>query len=71
MSGTPVLSALTEGLARAVPLGLRGVLNATANVILSQMAKGLSTFHHVSDSFHDRVSNASSSCLSVQTQSVH
>ena len=41
MSGTPVLSALTEGLAGAVPVGLRGVLNATANVILSQMADGM------------------------------
>ena len=38
MSGTPVLSALAEGLAGAVPVGLRGLLNATANVILSQMA---------------------------------
>ncbi len=40
MSGTPVLSTLTEGLAGAVPAGLRGILNATANVILSQMADG-------------------------------
>jgi homoserine dehydrogenase len=42
MSGTPVLSALTEGLAGAAPTGLRGVLNATANVILSQMTDGIS-----------------------------
>jgi homoserine dehydrogenase len=42
MSGTPVLSALAEGLAGAVPLGLRGVLNATANFVLSQMADGRS-----------------------------
>jgi len=42
MSGTPVLSTLTEGLAGAVPLGLRGVLNATANAILTQMADGTS-----------------------------
>jgi homoserine dehydrogenase len=42
MSGTPVLSALTEGLAGAVPVALRGVLNATANVILSKMADGTS-----------------------------
>jgi homoserine dehydrogenase len=42
MSGTPVLSTLTEGLAGAIPLGLRGVLNATANAILSQMADGTS-----------------------------
>jgi homoserine dehydrogenase len=42
MSGTPVLSALTEGLAGAVPVALRGLLNATANQILSQMAGGTS-----------------------------
>jgi homoserine dehydrogenase len=40
MSGTPVLSSLTAGLAGAVPLGLRGLLNATANFILSRMAGG-------------------------------
>ena len=34
MSGTPVLSTLTEGLAGSVPLALRGVLNATANAHL-------------------------------------
>jgi homoserine dehydrogenase len=42
MSGTPVLSTLTEGLAGTVPVALRGVLNATANHILSQMADGTS-----------------------------
>jgi homoserine dehydrogenase len=42
MSGTPVLSSLTEGLAGAEPVALRGVLNATANVILSAMADGIS-----------------------------
>lgn len=42
MSGTPVLSTLTEGLAGTAPSALRGVLNATANFILSQMAEGLS-----------------------------
>jgi homoserine dehydrogenase len=42
MSGTPVVSALTEGLAGTVPVALRGVLNATANAILSQMADGIS-----------------------------
>src|SRR6185437_13205220 len=42
MSGTPVLGALTEGLAGAVPTGLRGVHNATVNAILSQMARGAS-----------------------------
>ncbi|MFB4311975.1 homoserine dehydrogenase [Actinomadura sp. GTD37] len=41
MSGTPVLSALTDGIAGTVPIALRGVLNATANFILSQMADGL------------------------------
>jgi homoserine dehydrogenase len=42
MSGTPVLGALTEGLAGAVPVALRGVLNATVNTILSLMADGTS-----------------------------
>jgi homoserine dehydrogenase len=42
MSGTPVLSTLAEGLAGAVPVALRGLLNATANFILSQMADGRS-----------------------------
>jgi homoserine dehydrogenase len=42
MSGTPVLSALVDGLAGAVPVGLRGLLNATANFILSRMAEGRS-----------------------------
>ena len=42
MSGTPVLSALVEGLAGAVPVGLRGLLNATANFILTRMAEGKS-----------------------------
>jgi homoserine dehydrogenase len=42
MSGTPVLSTLTEGLAGAVPVALRGLLNATANQVLSQMAGGTS-----------------------------
>jgi homoserine dehydrogenase len=40
MSGTPLLSALVDGLAGAIPVSLRGVLNATANVILSDMAAG-------------------------------
>ena len=40
MSGTPVLSALVDGLAGAVPVSLRGLLNATANFILSRMAQG-------------------------------
>lgn len=42
MSGTPLLSALTSGLAGALPLGLRGILNATANDILTSMAAGRS-----------------------------
>jgi homoserine dehydrogenase len=42
MSGTPVLGALTEGLAGAVPVALRGVLNGTVNAILSEMADGTS-----------------------------
>jgi homoserine dehydrogenase len=40
MSGTPVLAALTEGLGGATVLRLRGVLNATVNVICSRMAAG-------------------------------
>jgi homoserine dehydrogenase len=40
MSGTPLLSSLVDGLAGAVPLGLRGLLNATANFILTRMADG-------------------------------
>jgi homoserine dehydrogenase len=42
MSGTPLLSALVDGLAGAAPIGLRGLLNATANFILSRMAEGAS-----------------------------
>jgi homoserine dehydrogenase len=42
MSGTPVLGALVDGLAGAVPIGLRGLLNATANFILSRMNGGAS-----------------------------
>jgi homoserine dehydrogenase len=40
MSGTPLLSTLIDGLAGATPYGLRGVLNATVNFILSRMAAG-------------------------------
>jgi homoserine dehydrogenase len=40
MSGTPLLGALVDGLAGAVPVGLRGVLNATVNFILSRMTAG-------------------------------
>jgi homoserine dehydrogenase len=40
MSGTPTLSALVEGLAGARPSHLRGVLNATANFILTRVEAG-------------------------------
>lgn len=40
MSGTPLLSTLVDGLAGAILVALRGILNATANVILSDMAAG-------------------------------
>jgi homoserine dehydrogenase len=40
MSGTPVLGPLVDGLAGTTPLRLRGVLNATANSILSAMERG-------------------------------
>jgi homoserine dehydrogenase len=40
MSGTPVLSTLTEGLAGATPKSLRGLLNATVNFILTRMTGG-------------------------------
>jgi homoserine dehydrogenase len=40
MSGTPVLSSLVDGLAGVVPVGIRGLLNATANFILTRMAEG-------------------------------
>jgi homoserine dehydrogenase len=42
MSGTPVLSALVDGLAGTTPIALRGVLNATANFILARMEAGSS-----------------------------
>jgi homoserine dehydrogenase len=42
MSGTPLLSSLTDGLAGAIPFGVRGLLNATANFILTRMAEGRS-----------------------------
>lgn len=40
MSGTPVLGPLVEGLAGATPVALRGILNATANFILTRMSDG-------------------------------
>jgi homoserine dehydrogenase len=42
MSGTPLLGPLVDGLAGAVPIALRGVLNATVNFILTAMAAGKS-----------------------------
>jgi homoserine dehydrogenase len=42
MSGTPVLSALTGGLGGAMPLRLRGVLNATVGVICARLEAGAS-----------------------------
>jgi homoserine dehydrogenase len=42
MSGTPVLSALTDGIAAGRPRRLRGVLNATANFVCSRIAAGAS-----------------------------
>jgi homoserine dehydrogenase len=42
MSGTPVLSTLIEGLAGATPVGVRGILNATSNFIVSEMRRGAS-----------------------------
>jgi homoserine dehydrogenase len=41
MSGTPVLSTLREGLAGARVTSLRGILNGTANQILTSMSGGL------------------------------
>ena len=42
MSGTPVLSTLVDGLAGARPISLRGIVNATANFILTRMEQGAS-----------------------------
>ena len=42
MSGTPLLSALVDGLAGTTPISLRGILNATANFILTRMEDGSS-----------------------------
>ena len=41
MSGTPVLSTIREGLAGARVLSMRGILNGTANHILTRVAEGL------------------------------
>ena len=42
MSGTPVTSTLVDGLAGTTPISLRGILNATANFILTRMEQGAS-----------------------------
>jgi homoserine dehydrogenase len=42
MSGTPVLSTLVDGLAGTTPIWLRGILNATANFILTRMEQSAS-----------------------------
>jgi homoserine dehydrogenase len=42
MSGTPVLSTLGDGLAGTTPTSLRGILNATANFILTRLEEGAS-----------------------------
>ena len=41
MSGTPLVGPLTEGLAGTRPIRLRGVVNATVNHMLTNMALGL------------------------------
>jgi homoserine dehydrogenase len=41
MSGTPILSTIREGLAGPRVVAVRGILNATANHILTLMAEGL------------------------------
>ena len=40
MSGTPVLSTIREGMAGTRIHAIRGILNGTANSILSDMARG-------------------------------
>jgi homoserine dehydrogenase len=40
MSGTPLLTAITDGLGGARPVRMRGILNATVNFICSRMATG-------------------------------
>jgi homoserine dehydrogenase len=42
MSGTPVLGTLVDGLAGTTPTALRGILNATANFVLTAMTEGRS-----------------------------
>lgn len=49
MSGTPTLSTIQEGLAGARVLAIRGILNGTANHILTLMAQGLDYAAALSD----------------------
>jgi homoserine dehydrogenase len=49
MSGTPVLAALTDGLGGATPLRLRGIVNATVNVICSRIQQGTSYAQALAD----------------------
>jgi homoserine dehydrogenase len=52
MSGTPVLSTLVDGLAGTKPISLRGVLNATANFILTRMEHGASYENALTEAQH-------------------
>ena len=49
MSGTPVLSTIREGLAGTRVVAVRGILNATANHMLTRMAEGLDYAAALSD----------------------
>jgi len=49
MSGTPVLSTIREGLAGARVVAIRGILNGTANHILTLMAEGFEYADAVAD----------------------
>jgi homoserine dehydrogenase len=61
MSGTPLLSTLMDGLAGATPVGLRGLLNATANFVLSRMAQG--------ESYEDALTEAQAAGLAERDPS--
>jgi homoserine dehydrogenase len=52
MSGTPVLSMLVDGLAGTTPIWLQGILNATANFILTRMEQGASYEDAVTEAQH-------------------
>ena len=49
MSGTPVLSTIREGLAGVRVVSLRGILNGTANHVLTRMAEGFDYAAAVAD----------------------